>query len=117
MNLLATLLFRRTEWIIPALILGAVAAYLIWWSSRRITSAQKIRVLASLLKVTGIALLVVCLLEPVWSGFQPKPHSNLFLVLADNSQSLTVESEDGDEATLATQIKETLKANKVNVRI
>jgi len=105
---LATLLFRRTEWIIPALILGAAAAYLIWWSSRRVNSAQKIRVLASLLKVTGIALLVVCLLEPVWSGFQPKPHSNLFLVLADNSESLTVESDDNDDPTLATQIKETL---------
>lgn len=105
---LATLLFRRTEWIIPALILGAAAAYLIWWSSRRVNSAQKIRVLASLLKVTGIALLVVCLLEPVWSGFQPKPHSNLFLVLADNSESLTVESDDSDDPTLATQIKETL---------
>ena len=105
-QMLATLLFRRTEWIIPALILGAAAAYLIWWSSRRVNSAQKIRLLASLLKVTGIALLVVCLLEPVWSGFQPEPHSNLFLVLADNSQSLTVEA--GDEATLATQIKETL---------
>jgi uncharacterized membrane protein len=107
-TLLATLLFRRTEWIVPALILGAAAAYLIWWSSRRVNSAQKIRLLASLLKVTGIALLVVCLLEPVWSGFQPKPHSNLFLVLADNSESLTVEAADGDEATLAEQIKESL---------
>lgn len=105
---LATLLFRRTEWIVPALILGAAAAYLIWWSSRRVNSSQKIRVLASLLKVTGIALLVVCLLEPVWSGFQPKPHSNLFLVLADNSESLTVESDDSDDPTLAAQIKETL---------
>jgi uncharacterized membrane protein len=104
--MLATLLFRRTEWIIPALILGAAAAYLIWWSSRRVDSAKKIRLLASMLKVTGIALLVVCLLEPVWSGFQPEPHSNLFLVLADNSQSLTVEA--GDEATLATQVQETL---------
>ncbi|MDA0590471.1 MAG: glutamine amidotransferase [Planctomycetota bacterium] len=108
-QLLATLLFRRTEWIVPAVIIGVAAGYLIWWSSRRVNSAQKIRVLASLLKVTGIALLVVCLLEPVWSGFQPEPHSNLFLVLADNSRSLTVQSDEAsDEATLATQVKKTL---------
>ncbi|MFP6764955.1 MAG: hypothetical protein VB858_15115, partial [Planctomycetaceae bacterium] len=106
--MLATLSFGRPEWIIPAVLVGAVATGLVWWSSRRVDSAKKIRVLASLLKVTGMALLVVCLLEPVWSGFQPKPHANLFLVLADNSQSLTTEPAQAGDLTLAARVRATL---------
>ena len=104
----ATLSFGRTEWIFPAVLVGVLAVYLVWWSSRRAESARKIRVLASLLKVAGMTLLVVCLLEPVWSGFQPKPHANLFLVLADNSQSLTVEPVRTGDRTLAAKVETAL---------
>ena len=37
-----------------------------------------------------MALLLLCLLEPLYSGLRPRPGANLFLVMADNSQSMLV---------------------------
>jgi hypothetical protein len=36
----------------------------------------------------GIALLAICLVEPLFTGTRPRPGSNLLLVVADNSRSL-----------------------------
>ena len=45
---------------------------------------------AGLLKWTAVALIAVCLLEPLWSGTRAQPGENLVLVVADTSRSLTI---------------------------
>lgn len=95
--------FSSTAWLIPAaivLIAGIVAVVI---ASRRGHAPQRIRMLAGALKVFGLALLAICLIEPVWSGVQPKPHSNLFLTLVDNSASQT-SGEQSTTPTIAEQI-------------
>ena len=46
------------------------------------------RVLASAVKLVGILILALCLLEPLLSSNRARPGANLFVVLADNSQSI-----------------------------
>lgn len=56
--------------------------------SRRGAAALWVRVLAALLKTAGIVILGLCLVDPLFTGTRPRPGSNLFLVVADNSLSL-----------------------------
>jgi uncharacterized membrane protein len=42
------------------------------------------------LKVLGLAALLTCLLEPLWSGQRARPGANLFAIVADNSQGLQI---------------------------
>src|SRR5436309_15971988 len=42
------------------------------------------------LKMLGFAALGCCLLEPLWSGQRARPGSNLFAIVADNSQGLQI---------------------------
>jgi hypothetical protein len=70
---------------VPAVILAAV---LVAWSYRSGRTQAAVRVAAALLKWTGIALLGACLVEPYVNRTAPRPGSNLFLVVADNSRSL-----------------------------
>ena len=103
--MLALISAGRPEWAIAAVIVAAVGGALAGWSARRSggVSRGRVRMVAAGLKFLALALLAACLIEPVWSGLQPKPHSNLFVVLADNSASLTVNAdssgEDNDSAS------------------
>ena len=97
-------------WLIPAVIVAVVGALLVWNAAGKGQAPERIRRLAGALKVFALLLLAVCLIEPVWSGVHPRPHSNLFLVLTDTSQSLTRSSnEDADDATLETEFKAALQ--------
>jgi uncharacterized membrane protein len=42
------------------------------------------------LKLLGFLALLICLLEPLWSGQRARPGANYFAVLADNSQGMTI---------------------------
>ncbi len=64
------------------------------------TDRPGVRVLAGALKATGIAVLALCLLEPLFSGTCARPGANLFVVLADNSQSMTLKDR-GESQTAA----------------
>jgi uncharacterized membrane protein len=97
-------------WLIPAVIVAVVGAVLIWNAVGKGHAPERVRRLAGALKAFALLLLAVCLIEPVWSGVHPRPHSNLFLVLTDTSQSLTRSSnENANQATLETQFKATLQ--------
>ena len=88
-------------WLIPAVIVAVVGAVLIWNAVGKGHAPERVRRLAGALKAFALLLLAVCLIEPVWSGVHPRPHSNLFLVLTDTSQSLTRSSnENANQATL-----------------
>ncbi len=97
-------------WLIPAAIVAVVGAVLTWNAVGKGHAPERVRRLAGALKAFALLLLAVCLIEPVWSGVHPRPHSNLFLVLTDTSQSLTRSSnENANQATLETQVKATLE--------
>jgi uncharacterized membrane protein len=97
-------------WLIPAVIVVVVGALLVWNAARKGNAPERVRRLAGALKVFALCLLAICLIEPVWSGVHPRPHSNLFLVLTDNSQSHTQESSDHSrDSQLAMQFKAALK--------
>jgi uncharacterized membrane protein len=97
-------------WLIPAAIVAVVGALLVWNAAGKGRAPERVRRLAGMLKVFALLLLAVCLIEPVWSGVHPRPHSNLFLVLTDTSQSHTRSAnEDSDDATLASHFKKVLQ--------
>ncbi len=56
---------------------------------------RRLRVSAGVLKALGLVLLLVCLIEPLWSRTRVAPGENLFLVLVDNSASLQINDAGG----------------------
>ncbi|MFM1767484.1 MAG: hypothetical protein RJA22_13 [Verrucomicrobiota bacterium] len=88
---LAAVLFSGPGWILPAAAFVGVAAVLLWWSYRRAPLAPGVRAACVGLKLAGLLALAACLLEPLWSRQRAKPGANFFVVLADNSQGLSIQ--------------------------
>ncbi len=86
--LLADIVLGARGWIIPAFCLAGLALAAIVWSYLQVRSASPLRAVCSLPKAAAVILIAVCLIEPLYTGTRPRPGSNLFLVLADNSRSL-----------------------------
>ena len=60
--------------------------------------------LAAGLKALGVAVLALCLLEPLFSGTRARPGANLFALLVDNSQSMSLKDRGADQ-TRGQQVK------------
>jgi len=88
--IVASLVLGAGEWLIPAAIGVALGLAALVWSYIRGPAATWLRTACLLLKAAGIVLLAVCLVEPQWTGSRPKPGENRFLVVVDNSRSLTL---------------------------
>ena len=101
------------EWLVNAAILVAVALAVLVWSYWRSRSGW-IGFLAAALKTAAIAALALCLLEPLFSGMRPRPQSNLFLLVADNSRSLEIHDR-GSRSTRGETLKRQL-SEKTNWR-
>ncbi|HEX4349115.1 MAG TPA: glutamine amidotransferase, partial [Verrucomicrobiae bacterium] len=86
----ATIIFSGNHWLVPALATLVVLAGALVWAGRRSATERRVRIGCVLLKLAGIATLVVCLLEPLWVGQRARPGANFFALIADNSQSLMV---------------------------
>ena len=84
------IVFGRPEWYYWVLVIGTLLTILTIWSYRRSTMPLKWKFLAIPLRLVGIALLLVCLLEPLGSLQRPKSQANVFAVLMDNSQSMGI---------------------------
>ncbi|MFN0074852.1 MAG: glutamine amidotransferase [Prosthecobacter sp.] len=67
------------------------------------------RLAAMLCKLTALALLALCLLDPLWTQQQPKKGENEVIVLVDNSASLETAEQAGDQ-TRAAQVAAALKS-------
>lgn len=87
---MSQLVWGAPEWALPAVILATVALLALVWSYVRSPGPRRVRIVAATLKTLAVLALAVCLIEPLLSGNRPRPGANLFVVLADNSQSLTV---------------------------
>ena len=78
------------EWLIWAGLLAAAGSAVLVWSYAQAASAARVRIAAGVLKAAAFFALAACLVEPLFSGSRPRPHSNLFLLVADNSRSLAI---------------------------
>ena len=91
-TLFGELLIGSRDWVPVAAVAFVVITLLTVWSYRKLPLSPGAKVLAIALKIVGVMLLAVCLIEPLFSGVRPRPGANLFVVLTDNSQSMTVQS-------------------------
>ncbi len=109
--MIAVVSFSSLHWLLPAFLLVAASVLLAKWSYAAVDARERLKRQALALKLVAMSLLAFCLIEPVWSGVQAKPHSNHFIVLADNSQSLNVRhAQDKDAPTIAEQFKTLVEA-------
>ena len=90
--LFADFLLGSREWLPVAIVAVLVIGAISWWSYRNTRMSSGTKWFALLLKLAGVALLASCLIEPLFSGLRPRPGANVFVVLADNSRSMTVQS-------------------------
>lgn len=95
------------EWVVPGFLLGGVLIALVLWSWLRSRVTPTTGIIGASIKILAIAVLVMILIEPMRSETRPEPGANLFLVLADDSQSLAIRDAKADQ-TRAEGLKETL---------
>jgi len=86
----AAILISGREWLLPAAGFLLVAALLLVWTYRRAQADRKLRTACAFLKLLGLAVLLACLLEPLWTTQRARPGANFFVVVADNSQGLGI---------------------------
>lgn len=88
--MLASLLFGHREWWGPALAAIAVCAVILVVVYRQLFLESRWFTFGAILKWLAVGLLACFLTEPLWSSQRARPGANVFLLVADNSQSLTL---------------------------
>lgn len=78
----------QAVWIGVGVLVGAVLLLAVLYS--KTPWPTTLRFIAATFKTAAIALLLLCLLEPLWSGTRARPGENLVLLVADSSASLQV---------------------------
>jgi uncharacterized membrane protein len=78
------------EWSTAAVALLAVAAAAVAWSYWRSGATGAVRATAAALKITGLAAIALCLVDPLLSGMRPRRGANIFAIVVDDSQSLQI---------------------------
>ena len=90
MVLLGSISIPASRWVVPAGVLLVAVVATMLWSYRRAPRIGAVQRIAFCLKVLGVLLLALCLLEPLWNGRRAKTGANLFAVLADNSAGMNI---------------------------
>ena len=93
MSDLSTLLpnyWAALEWLPVAITCAVVIGILMVWSWTRGRTGVSVRVVGMLAKTLAVILIAMILLEPMRSEMLPQTGANLFLIMADDSQSLTI---------------------------
>lgn len=103
---IAALTFSSPDWLWPAMAAIVIGTIAVLWNY--LTGPRtSVRWICATLKILGIAILGLCLLEPLWSAQQARPGANLFAVVADNSHGLQLK-DDGESKTRAGNLAELL---------
>lgn len=89
-----SLVLGSPQWLVGTSVLLGLAAVTLVWSYARVRAGRSVTVGCAFLKMLGFAALALCLLEPLLAGSQPRKGANIFVVLADNSQSLNIRYAD-----------------------
>jgi uncharacterized membrane protein len=88
--IVASLVLGSPAWAWMALALFTAAALALVWCYWKEPAANRFTLLARVLKAVGITGLALCLVEPLLSGTRARSGANIFAILADDSQSMTV---------------------------
>src|SRR5262245_35378277 len=88
--MLAALLISARDWYWSVAAILVVSGTLLLWAYFRAPINRGIRTACAMLKLTGLLARLAFLLEPMWTGQRAKPGANLFAVVADNSQGMTI---------------------------
>jgi len=91
-----SLIWGSPHWMGAVIVLLGVATAAILWSYSRARTKRSVKIGAAILKVLGFTALALSLLEPLLTGTKPRRGANAFVILADNSQSLSIR--DGNAA-------------------
>ncbi len=81
-------------WLVAAFTLGSV--FLLWRVYRQYPARGWPRWLAAGLKLAGLVLLALALMEPTWSGDSPKKGANDLILIADNSRRFAAKGGGGE---------------------
>jgi uncharacterized membrane protein len=100
--MLATVTFAADGWRVPVLLLLGLGAAAVLWSYGTGAPGTR-RWGCAALKLAGLVLLALCVLEPQWTSPRVRPGANLFAVVADNSQGLQL-TDAGAAETRAAQL-------------
>lgn len=95
------------SWLLPVGLLAILAIAIIAWSYLTAQVASHWRVVLSLMKLIALALLLICLLEPLERTTRPEKGANVMIVMADDSQSLQIKDR-GQSTTRGEQLRQTL---------
>ncbi len=101
----AALIFSGWNWFWPALGLAGLTLLFLIWSYRGAVSG--VRWICFALKILGVGALAFCLLEPLWSRQRARPGSNLFAIIADNSQGMQIKDR-GERRSRSELLRESL---------
>jgi uncharacterized membrane protein len=104
---LAAIEFSNLNWQRPVVLFLLALAAVSVWSGRRSAVSLRVRIGCALLKLTGILVLALCLLEPFQIGQRAKPGANFFALIADNSQSLQIK-DNGETRSRGEILREVL---------
>jgi uncharacterized membrane protein len=107
----AAIFFAGKSWLLPVAAASVGAMIFVVWSYARSTASVPLKSACALLKLLGIAALLACLLEPMWSREKAKPGANVFAVIADNSRSLTL-NEPGAKTSRGAEMREALAGER-----
>jgi uncharacterized membrane protein len=102
--------FQTNSWLWLSLVILGLLFFVLIWTYRRATVIRPGNKAAFLLKLLGIIILMLCLIEPLWSGKRAKPGANLFAVIADNSSGMNIIDSQTDKPRSET-LKKILDAN------
>jgi hypothetical protein len=92
-----TLVWTEKQWLVPGLIVLALVVIGLFFSYRKKTTVPPgLRWLAAGLKLTGLALLLVFILQPKMVKSFNRPGTNHWAILLDNSASMTLKDQNGD---------------------
>ncbi|MCP5550511.1 MAG: hypothetical protein H7A53_06440 [Akkermansiaceae bacterium] len=91
-----SIVFANPGWLWPVAGVLAAAAGLVALGYRRLPLTGWKKAAALTLKLTGLALLALSLLEPMLTGESPKKGANDLAILADNSRGLSVRAPASD---------------------
>jgi uncharacterized membrane protein len=107
--MLGSIYISGREWLLPAGGFLSIALVLLAWTYLRAPAARNLRTSCAFLKLLGVAALLVCLLEPFWSGQRARPGANFFAIVADNSQGMNVKDRN-EKLTRAEHVTNILAA-------
>jgi hypothetical protein len=103
----ATLFFNAPGWVLPAALFVVASLALLLSAYGRTTTTPGLRATCIALKMLGVLALGLCLLEPLWIRERARPGANFFVVLADNSLSLSIK-DAGATRSRGEEIREAL---------